>query len=101
MMSELEALIVKWSAVYKAKWRKYAACIDVDQDVFFDPDQADKARLYCNDCSVRVECLDDALFYKDSSCVRGGCDDEQRVKVYLHLKRYHTAFRADVERALA
>ena len=99
MFADLEALIVKWAAAYRGEWRKHALCIG--SEIFFDPEQTDAARAICNACPVRIECLDDSLLHKDSWCVRGGCDDEQRVKIFLHIKRYHTAFRADIERALA
>lgn len=103
MFAELEALIAKWSAAYRGEWRKFAECAHLsieDASIFFDPDQTMGARDMCNRCPVRIECLDDCLFHKDSWCVRGGCDDDQRVKIYLHQKRYHTAFRADIDRAL-
>jgi WhiB family redox-sensing transcriptional regulator len=51
----------------KRDWRKDAACIGVDQEVFFPSDRKFTsktwlgARYYCSICPVREQCLQVAL----------------------------------------
>jgi WhiB family transcriptional regulator, redox-sensing transcriptional regulator len=67
------------------KWTAYAACSDVDPELFFPistggPSQyrTEQARVVCAGCSVRLDCLDWALEHEIQHGVWGGLSEEQR-----------------------
>lgn len=66
-------------------WRKDAACLDQDVDLFFPIgvtgsalDQAERAKAYCQDCPVRAQCLDWALETNQDAGVWGGKTEDER-----------------------
>jgi WhiB family redox-sensing transcriptional regulator len=66
-------------------WRSFAACRDVDPDLFFPSGttggalaQTDAARAVCAGCPVRIACLTFAVATNQEFGVWGGCDEEQR-----------------------
>jgi WhiB family redox-sensing transcriptional regulator len=68
-------------------WRREAVCRDTDPNLFFPVGttgfalmQIDRARQVCDECPVRVECLDYALETNQDSGIWGGTtEDERRV----------------------
>ena len=68
-------------------WRREAICRDTDPNLFFPVGttgfalmQIDRARQVCDECPVRVECLDYALETNQDSGIWGGTtEDERRV----------------------
>jgi WhiB family transcriptional regulator, redox-sensing transcriptional regulator len=65
-------------------WRDYAACRDVDPDLFFPPGtigaslpQIEQAKQVCRTCPVSDSCLRWALDTGDTG-VWGGTSDEER-----------------------
>jgi WhiB family redox-sensing transcriptional regulator len=68
-------------------------------DLWFEPEHEEQAKSICADCPVRVECLDDAIKWGDMASVRGGLNDQERIKVCFHRKRYQSSFNASIERA--
>ncbi len=72
------------------KWMKYAACRDMDPDLFFSDGEGHKgvsnaktkaAREVCMGCSVRVSCLNYALEMNEYTGMWGGLTPRERRKV--------------------
>ena len=66
-------------------WRERAACRDLDTDLFFPvgegPEaqaQADAAKMVCESCPVREECLTFALTTRQEAGIFGGMTEEER-----------------------
>jgi WhiB family redox-sensing transcriptional regulator len=72
------------------EWHTEAACLGVDVHVFFPPNGTshDPALAYCRRCSVRVECLNDALIRPDGDCgIRGGMNERERRREMRRRRR--------------
>jgi len=73
-------------------WRKHAACLGLAPELFFPEKStgqgaAASARLICSTCTVREECLTDALETSDNHGVRGGMTPrERRVEARVRLR---------------
>jgi WhiB family redox-sensing transcriptional regulator len=101
--AEIAAAIAKLQSIYLQsanRWRGFAACSEEPLNTFFEPEKEARAKSICAVCPVRVECLDDAIKWSDMDCVRGGLNDEERIKVVFHRKRYQSAFQASIGNAL-
>lgn len=66
-------------------WRRNAICRDTDPDVFFPIGttgyalmQIDKAKGICDECPVRVPCLDYALETNQDAGIWGGTSEDER-----------------------
>ena len=66
-------------------WRDRSICRDTDPDLFFPVGttgnalvQIDRAKEVCDQCPVKVDCLDYALETNQDSGIWGGLDEEQR-----------------------
>lgn len=63
-------------------WRQRARCVGYNTELFFPPAgrgaDADTARAICSSCSVRRDCLTDALDKVDIYGIRGGLTGEER-----------------------
>ena len=66
-------------------WRSLAVCRGTDPDLFFPVGttgqalvQIARAKEVCDECPVRVECLDYAIATNQDSGIWGGLDEEQR-----------------------
>ena len=81
--------------VFTADWRSYASCSNFDSQFFFDESFYDEGKRVCSNCSVRVECLDSAIFFNDGF-LRGGLTERERNSVELHRKRHLASFRYDI-----
>jgi len=69
-------------------WRRHAICRDTDPDLFFPVGttgqalvQIDKAKEVCDQCTVRLECLEFALETNQDSGIWGGTSEEERRKL--------------------
>lgn len=76
--------LVAFLADFLQPWRRDAACRGADRDLFF-PDRGDKVEPvieeYCNNCLVRVQCLEYQLAHTTSqtdSGIWGGMSTRQR-----------------------
>lgn len=74
-----------FAASERQAWRVDAACIGAPLDMFF-PRRGESPRpalRICAGCTVRDECLEDALRYpvRDEAGVRGGMTAQARVKL--------------------
>lgn len=75
-------------------WREDAACRHFPTDLFFPighgpraEAQANQAKLICNECPVRVECLQYALATNAQFGVFGGMSEEERRRARRNLSR--------------
>ena len=66
-------------------WRRKAICRDTDPDVFFPVGttgfalvQIDKAKGICDECPVKVPCLEYALETNQDSGIWGGLSEDER-----------------------
>ena len=66
-------------------WRSLAVCRGTDPDLFLPVGttgqalvQIARAKEVCDECPVRVECLDYAIATNQDSGIWGGLDEEQR-----------------------
>jgi WhiB family redox-sensing transcriptional regulator len=76
-------------------WRRHAICRDTDPDLFFPVGttgqalvQIDRAKDVCDQCTVKVDCLEFALETNQDSGIWGGTSEEERRK----LRRDYVAF---------
>lgn len=74
-------------------WRRYAACLDVDPELFFPVGKAaparqqiEEAKAVCHRCAVRESCLDWALTAGQDQGVWGGLSEEERRRT---RRRHH------------
>jgi WhiB family redox-sensing transcriptional regulator len=66
-------------------WRSQAECVGTDPDLFFPLGgsgaplaQAEAAKRVCNQCTVRVPCLQYALETNQTTGVWGGTNEDER-----------------------
>ena len=66
-------------------WRRNAICSDTDPDLFFPVGttgyalvQIDRAKQVCDECPVKIDCLDYALETNQDSGIWGGTSEEER-----------------------
>lgn len=66
-------------------WREKAACREEDPELFFPVGtgleaslQAEEAKAVCRRCSVRLECLEWALWTEQEYGVWGGLTEQER-----------------------
>lgn len=74
-------------------WRRYAACLNVDPELFFPVGKAaparqqiEEAKAVCHRCPVRESCLDWALTAGQDQGVWGGLSEDERRRT---RRRYH------------
>ena len=74
-------------------WRRYAACLNVDPELFFPVgtaaparQQIEQAKAVCRRCEVRESCLDWALTAGQDQGVWGGLSEEERRRT---RRRHH------------
>ena len=64
-------------------WRDRAFCLGLDHDMFF-PKRGESTRVskaICESCTVREECLEDAIMRKEIAGIRGGKSKRERDKI--------------------
>jgi WhiB family transcriptional regulator, redox-sensing transcriptional regulator len=69
----------------RADWRTYAACRDMDTELFFPVGtagralvQIGRAKQVCAQCLVRIACLEWALASGEDAGVWGGATEDER-----------------------
>lgn len=82
-MSILASSLALGSADYT--WRNEAVCKDTDPELFFPVGttgqallQIDRAKEVCDECPVKVRCLDFAIETNQDSGIWGGTSEEER-----------------------
>lgn len=70
-------------------WRKRAACQGVDPEVFYpvSEDDAENAKVICNQCAVREACLEYAIAYRERDGVWGGATERERRRIVRQRRR--------------
>ena len=87
-----------WSTAPVPDWRRAAACLDEDPDLFFPIGytgpaiaQTANAKAVCHTCPVEAKCLTWALNTRQGFGIWGGLDDRERVNL---LRREYRARKA-------
>lgn len=72
-----------------ATWRRDAACLDEDPELFFAGDDASvaAAKQVCARCPVRSECLETALAVNEMHGVWGGMAEGERRRLIRRRRR--------------
>lgn len=69
--------------VRELTWWDYAACLGMDPDLFF-PERGESvaaAKEVCQDCPVRLTCLQYALDNKEHHGIWGGVSERERRRI--------------------
>ncbi|HVF13380.1 MAG TPA: WhiB family transcriptional regulator [Acidimicrobiales bacterium] len=84
-------MALTWNRPYEwdtDDWRQKASCRDTDPDLFFPVgttglaiDQIEAAKIVCQACEARDECLEFALSTNQESGVWGATSEEERRKL--------------------
>lgn len=93
LSEEIDYLFTKISGIFQDKWRTRSACIGTEYD-FFNTDHVENIKEICANCPVKVECLDDAMYYGDEG-IRGGMTEDERISLFLYRKRHSSVFKHD------
>jgi len=101
-VSILASSLALGSADYS--WRNEAVCRDTDPELFFPVGttgqallQIDKAKEVCDECPVKVKCLDFAIETNQDSGIWGGTSEEERRDIrrqFAAIKKAQNAARA-------
>jgi len=94
MSNTSQGLLQRRRDAEETDWRNYAACRDVDPDLFFPLGtsgasllQIEEAKQICRTCSVCALCLRWALDSGDAGVWGGTTDDERRTHRQLRVPR--------------
>ena len=74
------------------EWREFANCFGVPKEIFFDDNpktmmkSAKIAAKFCDNCSVKQECLDYAIDNNISAGIFGGLSRKQR-RIYNQKRK--------------
>jgi len=71
------------------EWRKLGACRGLDAGIFYpdEDDEAEVAKAVCDDCGVRVACLEYALNSREKAGVWGGATERERRRIIRQRRR--------------
>ena len=77
------------TAARRVAWRDSAACLGCSPALFFPLDEAEDAvpKAVCGPCTVRVDCLVDAILARETEGVRGGLNERERRSLGRKAKR--------------
>ena len=70
-------------------WRELVACRGLDPGLFF-PDEDEEvtaAKLVCEQCVVRIVCLEHALASREKQGVWGGATERERRRIIRYRRR--------------
>ena len=72
-------------------WRSKGACCGLDAEIFYpdNDDHADFAKSVCEECEVRIACLNYALDNREQQGVWGGATARERRRL-LRIRRRTT-----------
>lgn len=70
-------------------WRNQGACNGLDAEIFYpdDDEHADVAKAVCDECSVRLACLNHALDNREQQGVWGGATARERRRMLRQRRR--------------
>jgi WhiB family transcriptional regulator, redox-sensing transcriptional regulator len=71
------------------EWRVRGACNGLDPTIFYpdDEDNAIEAKEICEECSVRIACLEHALASREKEGVWGGATAKERRRIIRQRRR--------------
>jgi WhiB family redox-sensing transcriptional regulator len=71
------------------QWRSRGACQGLDPDIFYpdNEDHADVAKAVCEECQVRIACLNHALDNREHQGVWGGATARERRRLLRQRRR--------------
>ena len=74
---------------YEPTWRTRGACQGLNPGIFFpeSEEEADEAKSICNDCGVRIACLEHALASREKDGVWGGATERERRRIIRQRRR--------------
>lgn len=75
--------LIEALAMTELSWQDYANCRGADADLFF-PDRGAstrKAKAICQECEVRLECLDYAVRMGEKFGIWGGMSERERRRI--------------------
>lgn len=82
-------------AIFKDKWRQHGSCRGQDPQTFFQEEDNELLRSLCDVCPCRIECLDDALYFRDGG-FRAGFSEKERRSVVFYRRRHHKTYLYDM-----
>lgn len=70
-------------------WRSRGACNGLDAEIFYpeSDELADVAKSVCEECAVRVACLNHALDHREQQGVWGGATARERRRMLRQRRR--------------
>ena len=70
-------------------WRDLGACRGLDPGVFYPEtdEDAEMAKAVCDDCGVRLACLEHALQHREKQGVWGGATERERRRIIRQRRR--------------
>lgn len=70
-------------------WRELGACRGLDPGMFYpdEEDESQAAKLVCEQCDVRVACLEHALASREKQGVWGGATERERRRIIRQRRR--------------
>jgi len=99
IVSILASSLALGSADYT--WRVDAVCKDTDPELFFPVGttgqallQIDRAKQVCDECPVKIECLDFAIETNQDSGIWGGTSEEERRDIRRRIAARNKALKA-------
>lgn len=84
----------QFGSIFRDEWRNFAACADIEEDIFFDDLRVEQAERICDQCPVWADCMDDAMYYDDAGF--RGMDEKSRSSIIMHRKRNIKALQYDL-----
>lgn len=98
-VSILASSLALGSADYS--WRVDAVCKDTDPELFFPVGttgqallQIDRAKQVCDECPVKIECLDFAIETNQDSGIWGGTSEDERRDIRRRIAARNKALKA-------
>lgn len=76
-------------AIIEGQWRSRGACQGLDPEIFYpdNDDHADVAKAVCEECQVRIACLNHALDNREHQGVWGGATARERRRLLRQRRR--------------
>ena len=70
-------------------WRELGSCRGLDPAMFFpdDEEEAATAKAVCEQCDVRIACLEHALVSREKQGVWGGATERERRRIIRQRRR--------------
>lgn len=70
-------------------WRQRGACTGLDPTIFFPDSEeaAEEAKSICEECSVRLHCLEHALARRERDGIWGGATEKERRRIIRQRRR--------------